>query len=514
MDFGYRHSARLAPAALAVGLLFSLGLNAQPTGGDPIAVSYAQQFKVPLAEAKRRTAQVPEIALLEQRLQRELPDTFAGLYIEHQPTYRVVVRFTKTPKALLSRYTQDPLFVAQLAPRPLELLRGAQEELAAQLSQSGVAFESGLDLKTSQVNLFVLDTATASKRLSGLMAVADYIKLHKVPALMTPTAIVGGSRVDGATLRCTTGFNVVNATRELGVITAGHCENALTYIGSPNVTLAFKSEQNSGSLDLQWNKQSGGTPQVQSNQIKLVGGPQATMEITSVTTSANLPLGATACKNGITTNYTCGQVADKNAQAMYNGAVGTFIRVHNASNQVMNDVGDSGGPVFGTNTAYGIVHGRGGPGTPTHNDLYFVPVDHFSALGVSVLKEAFSLDRIPNVSGPHNVAFQAQVFYKGVPKFTVQRRTKIISCPSGWTCNDYNGSYTSNTASPLTFNFKCTTTGSMPTATFAWRTTLIGADGATTNAIDHTSTCTAPTVANSSNAAHGDGSPPTITIEP
>lgn len=513
MDFGYRRSARLAPAALAVGLLFSLGLNAQPADGDPIAVSYAQMFKVPLAEAKRRTAQVPEIGQLEQRLQRELPDTFAGLYIEHQPSYRVVVRFTKTPKALLARYTKDPLFVAQLAPRPLELLRGAQEELAAQLSQSGVAFESGLDLKTSQVNLFVLDTATASKRLSGLMAVADYIKLHKVPALMTPTAMLGGNQVTGSTMNCTSGFNVVNATRELGMITAGHCDNALTYIGSPNVTLAFQSEQNSGSLDLQWNKQTVGTPQVQSNEIKLVGGPQATMAITSETTSANLPMGATACKNGITTNYTCGQVADKNAQAMYNGVVGTFIRVHNASNQVMNDFGDSGGPVFGTNSAYGIVHGRGGAGTPTHNDMYFVPVDHFSALSVSVLKEPFSLDSIPNVSGPHNVSFQAQVFYKGVPKFTVQRKTKIMSCPSGWTCSDYNGSYSSNTASPLTFNFKCTTTGATPTATFSWRTTLVGADGATTNAIDHTSTCLATTATSGAATVRGEGGPPTITIE-
>lgn len=513
MDFGSRRSLRFVPAALAAGLLCSLGLQAQPAGGDPIAVSYAQTYRVPVSEAQRRLARVPAIAQLEQRLQRELPESFAGLYIEHQPAYRVVVRFTKTPKALLARYTKDPVFVAQLAPRPLELLRGAQEELAAQLSSSGVAFESGVDVKASQVNLFVLDTAAAAKRLSGLMAVADYIKVQKVPALMTPTAIVGGNQVDGSTQRCTTGFNVFNAARELGVITAGHCDNALTYIGSPNVTLAFQSEQNGGSLDLQWNKQSGGTAQEQSNRIKLVGGPQATMDITSETTAANLPLGATVCKMGVTTNYTCGEVADKNAQAMYAGSVGTYIRVHNASNQVMTAAGDSGGPVFGTNTAYGLVHGRGGTGTPTHNDLYFMPVDHFSAIGVTLLKEKFALTSIPNVSGPHNVSFQAQVFFQGVPKFPVQRKTKIVSCAMGWTCSDYNGTYTTSSTSPLTFNYKCNVTGSNPTSTFVWSTTLVGADGVATNAIQHTSTCTATTVAGAAKAV-GEGGAPSITIEP
>lgn len=513
MDFGSRRSLRFVPAALAAGLLCSLGLQAQPAGGDPIAVSYAQTYRVPVSEAQRRMARVPAIAQLEQRLQRELPESFAGLYIEHLPTYRVVVRFTRTPKALLARYTKDPVFVAQLAPRPLELLRGAQEELSAQLSGAGVAFESGVDVKASRIDLYVLDTAAAAKRLSGLMAVADYIKVHQVPALMTTTAMVGGNRVDGSTQSCTTGFNVFNAARELGVITAGHCDNALTYIGSPNVTLAYQNEQNGGSLDLQWNKQSGGTPQEQSNQIKLVGGPQATMDITSETTAANLPLGATVCKMGITTNYTCGEVADKNAQAMYAGSVGTYIRVHNASNQVMTAAGDSGGPVFGTNTAYGLVHGRGGSGTPTHNDLYFMPVDHFSAIGVTLLKEKFALTSIPNVSGPHNVSFQAQVFFQGVPKFPVQRKTRIVSCASGWTCSDYNGTYNTSSASPLTFNYKCNTSGSTPTSTFVWSTTLVGADGVATNAIQHTSTCTATTVAGAAKAV-GEGAAPSITIEP
>lgn len=192
----------------------------------------------------------------------------------------------------------------------------------------------------------------------------------------------------------------------------------------------------------------------------------------------------------MTTNYTCGEVADKNAQTSYNGVVGSYLRVHNVSNQVMTNSGDSGGPVFGTKTAYGIVHGRGGAGTPTRNDLYFMPVERFEVLDISVVTEPFRLDNIPSVSGPHNVNIPAEVNFKGYLRFPLKRQTQIVSCATGWNCSDYNQTYTTNVPSPLTFNYRCNVSGYTPTATFRWRTTLVGADGVTTNAIEHTSTCT------------------------
>ncbi|MEI2430662.1 hypothetical protein RDV84_15575 [Lysobacter yananisis] len=105
----------------------------------------------------------------------------------------------------------------------------------------------------------------------------------------------------------------------------------------------------------------------------------------------------------------------------------------------------------------------------------------------------FQIVSIPNVTGPQQVNIPAQIHYDGTPKFPVQRKTKIIQCPSGWSCDDYNGSYSSTTLSPLTFNFKCTPSASLPTATFKWQTTLTDANGIVTNAVDHTSTCTQPT---------------------
>lgn len=118
----------------------------------------------------------------------------------------------------------------------------------------------------------------------------------------------------------------------------------------------------------------------------------------------------------------------------------------------------------------------------------------------------FKILSLANVSGPQGVNIPASVHYQGNPAFPVKRKTKIVQCASGWTCSDYNGTYTSATPSPLTFNFRCTNTSPLPTATFRWRTTLTDANGVVTNAVEHTSTCTRPagTIANASRAGDGN----------
>lgn len=111
--------------------------------------------------------------------------------------------------------------------------------------------------------------------------------------------------------------------------------------------------------------------------------------------------------------------------------------------------------------------------------------------------KALRITGIPNVSGPQRVVISAKIFYAGAAPFPLTRETINISCPGGWSCGPYNGNFPVNAPSPLTFNFKCTNTGDLPTSTFGWRTTLIDANGVRTNAVDHTSTCTSPAGASS-----------------
>lgn len=513
MDMTHKRSINAAKLLLTTALLCSMSMAANANDGDPIAVSYAQMHKVSLIEAKKRLARQPDIARLDKQLARERPDVFAGLYIEHEPTYRVVVKFTQDAKATLARYTSDPVFVAETAPYSLEFLTAAQDELGEQLVKSKTEFELGLDLRSSAIDVSVRDPAAVSAQLAGFKSANKFIRVHKASGFIEPTAqVVGGGQLDGASDRCTAGFNVVNSVKVLGLVTAGHCVDSMTYMTGLSVPLSFVSEMNVGSYDLQWHMQtSSGVKRTQPNVINTPGGPSPTMTITSAPDSTTLPVGATVCKSGITTRYTCGQIADKSAQSMWMGQLGTYIRVHNAQNKVMTEQGDSGGPVYGTNAAYGIVHGRGGTGTPTRNDLYFMPIERLAGLGLSVVTEPFALSSIPNVSGPQGVNIPAQVFFTGYTHFPVKRHTQIISCASGWDCSDYDGTYSTASASPLTFNFLCSNSSPMATATFRWRTTLEGADGVVSNAIEHTSTCTKPATAT---ASQRTGGRPSIRIVP
>lgn len=188
MEDASRRSSRFAGACLAVSLLLSLTVSAEPPVDDPIAHSYAQTYGVSLDEAKRRTWRQLEIGQLEQRMQAERPDTFAGLYIEHRPVYRVVVRFTGDAKAQLAAYSDDPLFVAETAPRSLQVLRSTQDLLGKRLHEAGIEFMSGTDIKTSHVDIYVRDVEHATAWLADLLVMKEgYVRIHKTSGFIEPT---------------------------------------------------------------------------------------------------------------------------------------------------------------------------------------------------------------------------------------------------------------------------------------------------------------------------------------
>lgn len=129
---------RQAPKALWFYPMFLIASDAlanTPSVG-PTTIDYASTHKISLTEAEDRLSKVAYIAALERRISIESPDTFAGLFIEHKPTFRAVVRFVGDASSQLAKYTLDPLFVPQKAPRPLELLIATQEHIAQQLPRA------------------------------------------------------------------------------------------------------------------------------------------------------------------------------------------------------------------------------------------------------------------------------------------------------------------------------------------------------------------------------------------
>jgi hypothetical protein len=75
---------------------------------------------------------------LTQALERQEAATFSGIWIEHQPTYRVVVAFTRDAAATLRKYTSDPVFVPLERPGPSQVdLTAARDRVSRDLARFG-----------------------------------------------------------------------------------------------------------------------------------------------------------------------------------------------------------------------------------------------------------------------------------------------------------------------------------------------------------------------------------------
>lgn len=147
----------------------------------------------------------------------------------------------------------------------------------------------------------------------------------------------GGGPLSG----CTAGFTVWrnSAPSEHGVTTAGHCDNYQTYNG--RAVLTFISAHEGAYGDVQWHRSS----EYVSNRFFYNTG--ATRPATGTGTAGP---GAAVCKFGQTSGQTCDEVYKTNqCRGIYCGPTMTHRRKAAG--------GDSGGPWFYGNTAYGIHSG-------------------------------------------------------------------------------------------------------------------------------------------------------------
>jgi hypothetical protein len=331
------------------------------------AQAYAAAMGVSLDEAIRRLQLQDEIGSLNAALAVNEADTFAGLWIQHQPTYRVVVQFTRDGEAVIQPYIEHgPLAgivevrIAHATLNELEAARAQAAQIAHGLS---IRASSGINVFKNRAELYVLDPTEfhVALREAGLQLPANVkvIKVNELPKEVTD--IFGGL----ALTTCTSGFSVKDSGGTKGITTAGHCSNDQWYNG---VKLPFVSGTTGGVYDIQWHTAPGFTVR------NLVFDGTYNRYIFSVKFRANQSVGEWVCKYGMTTGYACGTIATTSQD-------GVNVRVDNMNVQG----GDSGGPWFWSNTAYGttISSCTLGDGTPC---AIYGPVDHiYNILGLTVL---------------------------------------------------------------------------------------------------------------------------------
>jgi hypothetical protein len=355
-------------------------------GVDPLEydlASYAKDQNITTDEAKQRFEIRSKFDGLGQQLSEKESDTFGGIYIQHQPEYRIVVLFTRDGAGTIAKYLDASLQKhVKILPAKVSLkqLKSDQVIYTSVIKESGVMVGSGINIIDGVVEISVAlkDASNLADEIQKRKIVLpDDVKVVEVDELPQPaTDIYGGLVPDGGANTGTLGFSIVNAYGTRGVTNAGHVTVAVSYLST---NLPVQMDRTDTYYDIQWHTAPGFTvlPQIQWYQYG------NTRTITGYKPYADMYYQDYVLKWGKTTGYNGGYIVSLNEMLPWvNNSAYTFIRVHNANVYPLATSGDSGGPWFWGNTAWGTSCGTQG----ATGDGWFMAIDYLQqGLGVYLL---------------------------------------------------------------------------------------------------------------------------------
>lgn len=330
------------------------------------AVEYSATFGVSVDEARRRLELQPALGSLIHEMEGLAPTRFAGGWIEHEPEYRVVVRYTGEDVGLAQAFA-----LARSAPVLVIVETGARFSLSQLLDGLGrisKALDTELPDIASEVDvhagglLLTSPTLIPARTIAELQAAAGVpIKVERGPQVENHHTYGGRKLTVSGNPECTTGFTVHNLdTGVRGVVTAGHCANAPTYWqdGTTNYPLTLMGVRDNPDQDAQWMDNTGHA------EFDDFWDGDSFRDVVSTIPRRNA-LGDFVCHYGIGSaqsepipGYSCGTVTNINFDP--GDICGTpdgpcnsvWVKVEGANLACFG--GDSGGPWFTGNAAYGI----------------------------------------------------------------------------------------------------------------------------------------------------------------
>jgi streptogrisin C len=395
------------PTGAAADASASASREAPPHAGGPVrtatlaqalsqdAGSYAVRHNVSLVEAVRRLEAQGDQGETVSLLRAANPDRFAGLWLEHAPEFRLIVRLVGNDPA-------GPEFQAAAAgsPTPVVFVTGAaatESQVLGRIQASMHRFRAVFpemmgtdhDVRNGEIVLTVFAKGargqSAQARGAALTRqVGHPVRVQVVEARERNQHTRGGAHLS----TCTSGFVVANSAGTRGVTTAAHCGNTQTYFeyAGENYPATFVAERLDADEDVQWHTTT------HDEYPEFYADLTTTARVlTGRRLRSSTAVGNTVCHRGKTTGYSCGSVESTTYQPTFAGACGsvacaaTYIKV--SGPDLRCDGGDSGGPWFNGQTAFGT-HKTGassGPGTGQCSFATYMSTDYLTGLGVSLV---------------------------------------------------------------------------------------------------------------------------------
>jgi hypothetical protein len=403
------------------------------SGGSGVEaqIRYLQDsYKLNEADARDRYETMQQIEALIAAARAEDPNAFAGVWVEHEPAFKVVVAFAGNDERQGFASKVSPKLQRYLQLRKVRKSLAASEEelatLASALRAGGVDFTAAFE-PTSQKYVVTVENDAGGSRLQGLVppALRDLVQVRKGPVahnaqsgVQTGDAVYGGWEALNASgyYECTFAFAGRNSNGRDSILTAAHCPTPNPRIQESDhlVTLptAFESRWE-GDYDFRahevvglstgyWVYFMNNKPvRGYTSYVNTVPGFYAdgyfTVSATlkgNVIGNGNHYVGLPVCKSGSRTGFTCGTVTASSVSGTSDGrSYSGMVRVGHSNQTVTAFSGDSGSPTFswpdsGYNiTAFGILKAAEGftnpDGTPRpcvngqgyDCGYYYMPID-------------------------------------------------------------------------------------------------------------------------------------------
>lgn len=361
-----------------------------------------------LEESKRRLRAVEDINDAMVAIRGKLISRVAGVYIEQIPDLHVVIRLTgEDMPAPLSIPTPNGIipivFITGASITAAELNRNIEDNRSA-IAKAVPGFQRMYgDEKTGEVVLVI--HAPQSERDAYRRETAALEKILGAPIRYefrsSPTRVLeytrGGAILQSNGATCTTGFAVKQiATNIKGVMTAGHCRNLQQYYNlypptdpyHKNFPIQFVDELNDQNSDMQWHVVGSGLP---SPLAEIYGSSAVSGTIIMfrrARSTANI--GTPVCHRGATTGYSCGTITSISTTTDpvacgLDPCASTWVEITGPT--LACSQGDSGGPIFNGNAAYGIVSAADYAGILPRqcSAIVYMSLDYLPNLGIKLL---------------------------------------------------------------------------------------------------------------------------------
>lgn len=150
------------PVAIPVDVSNAMQLEAE---------AYVAEHGVSIDEAIERVSMMEASGALNAKLEQHEPETFAGLWMFHQPEFRVIAAFTRDGESILSRYVENTILAGvietrQAAVSQAELYSIEREthQILERLSLSLIALTL-VNIKENQVEIHISDQGLLENRL-------------------------------------------------------------------------------------------------------------------------------------------------------------------------------------------------------------------------------------------------------------------------------------------------------------------------------------------------------------